>query len=163
MTTLSVLIASLERRTLARAIESAVGADEVLVDVNKDGDGGNAGRNRLMPQATGDWLLFMDDDDVYAPDAIPYIRQQVSKLKIPCIFRMQYADGRKLWRQGVPSPALALGNVGTPMIVVPNDPARLGQWVGHGCGDFRFIWETVGKYDGHVVWDRGVIALVRPR
>ena len=53
---------------------------------------------------------------------------------------------------GVP---LVCGNVGTPMIVVPNLPARLGKWGDHYAGDFDFVKSTIALAPGRendIVW-----------
>ncbi len=112
-----------------------------------------------MGDATGSHLAFLDDDDVFLPGAIDAMRQ--AACTSPVIFRMRYShDGRELWQDQ----DLRAGNVGTPMIFVPNRPALLGTWAGWGsdtCGDFRFIYETVEKM-GEPVWNETVVALIRP-
>lgn len=157
---LSVIVASCGRATLERTRESIwsqlVGGDEILVDINRDSPGGGRARNRQMALAEGDWLCFCDDDDIWAPDAAKHIRAGVMEAPgRPHIFRMQRKNDT-LWRE----PVLKYGNVGTPMIVVPNGP--LGRWgETYGRDDWAFITSTV-EILGDPVWHTDVIALIRP-
>jgi len=157
------------KRTLA-SIEIRPG-DEVLVigDVPREphshpqisylliesgDDWGATERNVGMECANGDILSFMDDDDVYLPRARDLLEQ--ASRDLPTIFRMRLVNGDVIWKQQ----ALECGNVGTPMIVVPNDPVRLGRWSSRYICDYDFImscrWPTVQ-------WNPNIIAQVRPQ
>src|SRR5205085_10755047 len=61
-------------------------------------DFGGSQRNRGMDEARGDYLLFMDDDDVFTPCAIQTIRAALQEAPDrPHLFRMRYAaSGRVL-------------------------------------------------------------------
>lgn len=110
--------------------------------------------------ATGTHLLNQDDDDVCRPGAIEDIRQALSAAPDrPHIFRMATLhDGRVLWR----AKAIEHGNVGTPMIVVPNAAGRLGRWGNFHGGDLAFLTETLSFYPDGPVWREEVIADVWP-
>ena len=161
----SVIVPTCGRRTLGRTLESIhsqmVPGDELLVDANCDPWGDHA-RERMMAKATGTWLLFMDDDDVYASGALDLVRTAIEPERHAMhIFRMAYQDlgGRTLWTDR----EIHYGNVGTPMVVVPNIPAKLGRWseFNHYGGDFDFIQSTARQMP--VEWHEDVIAIVRPR
>lgn len=184
--TLSVIIPTLGRMTLARTLASIraqqrVEGDEVLVV--QDGpasestrrivaeagvgryiatgvearDFGSTPRNRGMDEARGDLLLFMDDDDVYRPGAFEAIRSAAARHPgRPMMFRNWVKVlGRTRWADKTVRPV----NVGTPMFVVPNVPARLGRWPGYRGEDFAFIHATLRKWPvGALVWEPFIIA-----
>lgn len=179
MKKVSFIIPTIGRETLVRTLQSIemMPNDEVLIlgDVYKIQDivpkeicnkenvyclhvtpGKNWGateRNIGMSVATGDLLSFMDDDDVYAPEARTFIEQAV--LGHPTIFKMRMPSGLVLWQEQ----RLYCGNVGTPMIVVPNDPLRLGRWSNRYICDYDFIssckWSELS-------WNENIICQVKP-
>jgi glycosyltransferase involved in cell wall biosynthesis len=162
MTRLSIIVASSGRPTLSRTVESIVTqmqpGDELLVDVNNDAPWGHAARNRLMPRATGDFLLFLDDDDAYLPYAFDAVRSAIGQNPGRIhMFRMRYPDERELWS----TQKIECGNVSTQMVVVPNKTNLLGQWGGRYEGDFDFIASTCSQM-GEPVWCGETITLVRP-
>lgn len=123
---------------------------------------GHAPSNAGYLVASGTHILRIDDDDVYVPGALNVVRRVVSGQpdKI-AIFRMRAVVKRYLydviWRE----PTIALGNVGTPMIVVPNLKGRVGTWGETYCGDLEFICTTVEKHpdrQGGIVWSEEIIA-----
>jgi len=158
---ISVIVPTIGRETLDRALESAAVADEVIVERNQDGDHGYAARMRGMARATGTHLAFLDDDDVYAPGAIETMR--AAACDRPVIFRMDDPTHGIIWKRK----ALDFGNVGTPMFLVPNEPDRLGRWEpyapGLKCpgGDFMFISDCAETM-GAPVWREEVVAIVAP-
>lgn len=121
------------------------------------GDWGSTERNIATPLAKGRYLAHIDDDDVYAPghralmDAA--MREAPDRL---AIFKMRYPNGYTLWKE----PAIRWGNVGTPMLFMPNIPAQLGRWgEAQDCGDLRFM-QTM-KFPAHeIAWRSAVIAHV---
>jgi hypothetical protein len=74
------------------------------------------------------------------------------------VFRMKW-DREILWRL----PELAEKNVGSPMVLVPNLPGRIGSWLTRDRyeSDFDFISECV-ELQGEPIWHRHVIAIVNP-
>ena len=96
----------------------------------------------------------MDDDDVFTPDALAAIRGGIAEHpERVLLFRMDNY-GTLLWRDR----AIRYGNVGTPMVVVPNDNARLPSW---RFGDYEFICDSCKRL-GEPVWRDEVVAVVRP-
>lgn len=106
-------------------------------------------RNKAMHAATGDWISSMDDDDVYTQGALVRVRYHIGRNPgRPLIFRMVAPWGETLWRTNGKwrRKPVSLRNVGTPMIVVPNDPERLGVWGYQRNGDWDFVRTTLEKY-----------------
>lgn len=119
---------------------------------------GDSLRNLALTQARGDWLLFMDDDDVYTPGAFDVIRQSVAGTEGLHLFRMRYPEGRTLWEK----PEVIRGNVSTITIAVPRR-GPLGRWGPvKTSGDYGFCESTLAANGGQVAWHEEVIALVRP-
>lgn len=183
----SIIVPTCGRRSLARTLESIrrqppEPGDEVLViadgpepvaeelfdrsglpgryvETAATRDWGGTQRNRGMDLATGDYLLFMDDDDVFAAGALATVRAALAAAPgLPHLFRMRYPDGGVLWTDRV----LRLGNVSTQMLAWPNRPdlARWDQLHGH---DYRFLVNNLGLWPpGSLVWREEVVALIRP-
>ncbi|HMC90062.1 MAG TPA: glycosyltransferase family A protein, partial [Gemmataceae bacterium] len=124
-------------------------------------DLGASQRNHGMDLAHGDYLLFMDDDDSFAPGAFAAIRAAVMQAPgRPHLFRMRFArDGKVLWRER----KVQVGNLGTPMIVFPNRPSRLARWTRSVTHDYRFVAESLALWPPEaLVWRDEVIAVIRP-
>ena len=125
---------------------------------------GHPQRNAGMEAATGRWLAWMADDDIYTQlsvDAIArqVVRQEASGDPCPLLFRVKMNQYRTLvW--GAPG-HIMIGNVDAECIVTPNDPARLGRWAMEYTGDFDFIRDTVESF-GRCRWVEDVIAIARP-
>jgi glycosyltransferase involved in cell wall biosynthesis len=185
VTKLSIVIPTLGRPSLERALASCAGADEIIVALDHSRGivklplkrlplnarciegrwgvtGGHAGRVAGIKLATGTHLAFMDDDDVYNPGAIQLMREAACDR--PVIFRMSHYMHGVLWRE----PVVEFGNVSTQMYVVPNDPARLGTWTPHKPswrepgGDYTFIAECIEKM-GEPIWREEIISTIRPQ
>ena len=75
----------------------------------------------------------------------------------PSLFRMRYPDGRTLWAD----PVLRCGNVGTAMMLLPNDPTKLGRWTTRYEGDFDFLASMTWAV-ADIAWRPIVIAEVQP-
>lgn len=154
-----MVVPTIGRPTLEQALRSADGADETIV-LSDPSPGRTANSNGLRDQgiakASGDWILFMDDDDRFVPGVFDWLRD----LLTPGwhIFRMRYRNGLTLWTD----PSIHMGNVGTPMIVVPNRP-DLPRWADHDVyeGDFHFA-VACRELLGEPTWHEQVIAEIRP-
>jgi glycosyltransferase involved in cell wall biosynthesis len=179
---LSVIVPTLGRDTLAATLESIVPqlaqGDEVIVvadgpqptaaaivrtirsdDVRYFAHGpthvkGNSQRNAGIAGATGDYLLFMDDDDVYVAGALDMIRDAArAEAGRSFVFRMDNY-GTILWR----ARRLSYGDVGTPMFVAPNVRGAVPSW---RDSDYDFACDFVARH-GPPVWREEVVAVVRP-
>lgn len=136
-----------------------------LAHAGEDHCWGHPQRNAGMRAATGEWLAWMADDDIYTQGAFEAIhrnieRQEASGDPCPLLFRvkMNQYGGRFVW--GAPG-HIQIGNIDAECIVTPNDPARLGTWAMAYTGDFDFIRDTVAAY-GRCRWVEDVIAIARP-
>jgi len=112
-----------------------------------------------MHLAKGAYILHLDDDDCYAPDAVASVRRAISEsIGSVFLFQMQYIDGRILWDRR----EIAFGNVGTPMIAHPRE-AKRGTWGSFVGGDHQFIRDTIlMNPDRDLCWIPRVIALIAP-
>ena len=115
-------------------------------------------RSRVLPLAQGEYVLYFDDDDSFAPDALDHVRDAICKSPGAIfLFQMRYVNGRVLWSE----PRVACGNGSTQMIVHPREIIP-GDWGQFYVGDFQFIAQTVERNpDREVQWVPQVIALIR--
>lgn len=167
---ISFIVASLGRPSLVdtlRFIETRPG-DEILVvgsmgdavdprvrliPCSPGGDWGHTERNYATPMARGQYLAHIDDDDVYVPGVRALMEDAIRKTPaLPVLFRMQYPCGLVLWHD----PVLRCGNVGTPMMLIPNMPSRLGTWGSFVGGDCHFL-ETMEWKPEEIVWRPEVV------
>lgn len=161
--TFSIIVPTSGRPTLQRTLASLAPqiehGDELIVTRRDDAPWGHAARDEAMKRAAGSHLWFMDDDDAAAEGALAAIREAVAqKPDAVHIFRMR--GPRRVYNS---EPEVRVGHVGTPMIVVPNEPGKLGRWDGHGYeGDGHFAVETVALRGNEPVFHDTIVALIRP-
>ena len=113
---------------------------------------GQPQRQRGQAAARGHWLAWLQDDDLWEPDALAAIRP-FFRYRRPLLFRAETRLGGTVWRE----PRLELGNVDANCLVVPNEPARLGRWGLSYNGDYDMICETVAAW-GDCAWPSPLIA-----
>ena len=168
--TISFIVPTLGRDTLIRtlaSIETHPG-DEILILRQTEpipNDVGNSLRNKGMDMATGGYLAFIDDDDVYVPGHRNVMAKAIASNTHhrPIIFRMQYHDGSIVWKK----PEFLVGNFGTPTLLVPNIKSHLISWPtdpkykGTKVGDFHFM-DKLKWSRTHFIWREEIIAHVRP-
>jgi len=149
-------------RTLSSITHQLLPGDELIVEHDDTGDWGATPRTRGMRQATGTYLLWMDDDDVYHPSGLARVRNAiVANPGRPLMFQMRRASHLQdvLWS----GKDLVQGNVSTQMFVVPNDKSKLGVWGCEYTGDYEFIKSTLSYYHSEsLVWIPEIIAIWRP-
>lgn len=117
--------------------------------------------NHALPLATKDAIAFLDDDDIYTPNAIAAMREGLAKHPgRPLLFRMRSYWDKLIWSE----PKIEYGNIGSPCIVLPNDQQRLGRWWNGRGADFEFLRQTLTKYppESHVFCD-SVVCECRPK
>lgn len=172
---ISFIVATLGRpslRATLRSIETLPG-DEILVVGHAEphylqrpcirflpcppgGDWGHAERNYATPLARGQYVAHIDDDDTYVPGTRHLLEHAIRQTPgRPVLFRMRYPNGITLWSD----PVLRCGNVGTPMMLIPNRPTMLGNWGSFVGGDCHFL-ETMKWTPDDIVWRPEVIALL---
>jgi hypothetical protein len=143
-------------RSTLRSIETWPG-DEVLVVGNVEeqtrvsngvtwryvpcapgGDWGHSERNFATPLAQGRYIAHVDDDDIYVPGVRKLMANAIEMTPgRPVLFRMQFPNGITLWQDK----EVRCGNVGTPMMLIPNMPTKLGTWRSYVGGDCSFLEE----------------------
>lgn len=122
---------------------------------------GHPQRNAGIAAATGDFLVFIDDDDAFLPSAFADIRQALRERAEPQphLFKFIAPDRRVLWQRE----AVAEGDIGGRQFVVPNIPGRLGIWSDRYNGDYDFVRSTLDLWpEGSAVWRKEVIGIARP-
>ena len=159
--TISFIIPTIGRESLKDTLASveAWPGDEVLA-IQHDPPSGNYGQAEKQEdtdKAKCDYLAFIDDDDVYVTGHRKIMAQALEENvdNNPVLFKMQYPSGHILWD----APELRCGNVGLPMILIPNIKDRLPKWGWQRFQDFRFIdgWQWPRR---KIVWRPEVIALL---
>jgi len=119
---------------------------------------GNRQRQQGMTLATGDYLMFCDDDDVLVPNALTIVRKSASLWPgRPMLFQFIDRNGLVLWQR----PIVTQGNISTAQIVFPNRPEYLGNWGDRYEGDLDFIQSTLAKWPGGesvLVWRPNILA-----
>jgi len=124
-------------------------------------DWGHSERNFAQSHAKGRYLANLDDDDVFAPGARALMADAMETTPDqPVIFRMRYPNGFTLWhRSHFFGDSIEGGNVGTPMMFMPNDRTKLGHWGHCYTGDFEFLKSCKWRPEEYV-WRAEVIALI---
>ena len=125
---------------------------------------GHCQLNHGMKHATGDYLVYMDDDDVFAHGAWNAIRETIAQRTVvgPILFQFKTSTGGILWQ--IPGSDLAHGRIGGHCLVQPNDPERMGFFSCEYAGDLTAIQDACQNW-GHdkVLWMPHVISIARPR
>jgi len=160
MSTISFIIPTVGRPSLAAALASIErwAGDEVTVVQHTPPSGrwGNPERQQGTAHATGEYLAYLDDDDVYVPGHRELMQQAINEgvPDVPILFRIRYPSGRTIWqRKWVKN-----GNVSAQMILVPNRKDMLHHWHSkQRFADFHFInqWQWPAKA---IKWRPEVIA-----
>lgn len=162
--TFSVIVPTLGRATLEHALSSAIyecgPGDEIIVAGDGDPPGvadlcaalgvaylptmetrdlGCSQRAAALEVATGDYVLFLGDDDQYARGAFTYIREFLVRGWI-CLQQLFHVPGDRV----IEGPDEYCDG----MLVVPNEPERFGPWWNVHGGDRRFVQETIENFGG---------------
>lgn len=185
--TFSIIVPTCGRRTLKRTLLSMRGQltidDEVLVvgdgpqpraqavveslgwpplryiEGPQTGCFGNSQRMLGIAAATGDYLVFIDDDDTFTSDAINMMRLAVEEQPGKAfMWRFVDRNGGVLWRNAI----VTMGNVGTPCICFPAERGRLGKWEEVYEGDFHYIRSTLNHFaPSEIVWRQEIVQVAR--
>ena len=158
---LSILLPSSGRSTLQRLVVSVVPqlapGDELMIDLGPGGCWGYPARERLTQKATGNHLLWNDDDDVYTDDALELVRAGIAQDPAAVhLFSMESWWGELLWREQT----IFEGNVAAQMVVMPRELAQACSWGNEYAADCAYIEEAATL--APVVWHREVIVKCRP-
>ena len=113
--------------------------------------------NEGMRHATGDYLVFIDDDDCFPDGALDAIRRAAAEQPSPRPLMFRFWS-RRHGMYLPPRHEVKESAIGGHAIVVPNIPTRLGQWGERYAGDFDFIVETLALWPDGPAWYDDVIA-----
>lgn len=116
--------------------------------------------NHGIAQATGEYLVFIDDDDVFARGALAAIRRAIGEQPQPRPLMFKFFAAR-LGRTLPETHAVVESAIGGHCLVAPNAPGRLGQWSCRYGGDFDWIVSTLACWPEGPAWYDDVIALAR--
>lgn len=123
------------------------------------GDWGARARNFGVDLAKKAYIAFMDDDDQYLPGAFAFIKNAIKTFPgDPFMFRMIHGKSM-LWTRN----DLAVGNVSSQMVVVPNIKKKLGRFTSRYEGDFDFIKSTADLYATDYdpfIWREEIISIL---
>lgn len=136
------------------------------IQTPRTGGFGAVQRDAGIMQATGDYLIFLDDDDVLVDGVLPVVREIVAETPGALfLFRCRFygygaiPDGTVLWRDN----EIRDGNVGSGMIVCPNK-RNLPRWAAHGVlrynADFTFLRDVA--QESQVIWRQEILQITRP-
>lgn len=136
------------------------------IQTPKTGGFGAVQRDAGIAQATGDYLIFLDDDDVLVDGILSVVREIVAETPGALfLFRCRFygygaiPDGTVLWRDN----EIRDGNVGSGMIVCPNK-RNLPRWAAHGVlrynADFTFLRDVA--QESQVIWRQEILQITRP-
>lgn len=127
---------------------------------------GNGQRDAGLRIAKGSHLCFLDDDDVYRPEALSRFRDAADLAPHAVhVFKAEWgpghhAHGYVLWRDR----AFVEQNVATPMVVYPNDRGHMPLWMDSNdrgtVSDFGWMVTALGTR--RVEWHEKLVATVRP-
>lgn len=113
--------------------------------------------NEGMRHATGDYLVFIDDDDCFPDGALDAIRRAADEQPAPRPLMFQFYS-RRHDRVLPPRHEVRESAIGGHAIVVPNIPDKLGQWGERYAGDYDFIVTTLEHWPDGPAWYDDVIA-----
>ena len=188
---LSVIVPTINRESLVRTLVSVRDnglhdSDEVIVVVDGDrtefaercvtesgitatvvctgdrsNDWGRTARELGQSLASRDYLLWMDDDDIYADNALLIVRREASDNPgAMFVFQMRDIDGALI--RSTQHPKIVVTEVSTQMFVCPRS-ATLGSWGSSHEGDFEFIHSTISLNPlKSVHYPHEVICIARP-
>lgn len=136
------------------------------IQTPRTGGFGAVQRDAGILDAVGDYLIFLDDDDVLTDGVLGCVRGIVAETPGALfLFRSRYygygaiPDGTVLWADN----EIRDGNVGTGMIVCPRRP-NLPRWAAHGVlrynADFTFVRDV--EAESKVIWRQEILQITRP-
>jgi len=116
--------------------------------------------NHGIAQAAGEYLVFIDDDDVFARGALAAIRRAIGEQTAPRPLMFKFFAAR-LGRTLPETRAVVESGIGGHCLVAPNVPGQLGAWTCRYGGDFDWIVSTLALWPIGPAWYDDVIALAR--
>lgn len=161
-------------RNLVRHIPFDNGGCHSNNESTRPGKGGPE-KDAGFAAARGDYILTIDDDDIYMKDALQEARRAVVNYPGRLhVFRMQYGienqwmaplrrqiGGR--WEMGFEDKGVIMGNVGGSMYIYPKIPNAPQHSRGGTIGDEDFYtFLAYGKILGAPIWHDRAWSIIRP-
>jgi hypothetical protein len=107
------------------------------------GNYGHGLRNFYQGRLEGDYIHHMDDDDLYLPDTIPQVRNEIkANLGKIIICKFYGLDGLVVGRERL----ISMGQIGTPSGFLPNEPSKFATWPLWYGGDSEFYEKTCKNF-----------------
>ena len=149
------------------AVAEPFGCRVIGVDAGRHTWGHDQLNKGLELAAPGAYIVFMDDDDVFAPDALAGVRAAVERDERDGARRLHFWQFLTPWRSILPVwPDLREARVGGHCIVTPNDAGMVGRFGSEYNGDWGYIRDTLalwgGVDGGRVAFHPSLIAITRP-
>lgn len=107
--------------------------------------------------ATGDYLIFIDDDDCFPAGALDSVRRAIAAQSSPRPLMFRFWSERH-GRTLPPDHYVQESAIGGHAMVVPNIPDKLGRWGERYAGDYDWIVSTLAHWPDGPAWFDDVIA-----
>jgi glycosyltransferase involved in cell wall biosynthesis len=118
---------------------------------------GHSQRMAGLERARGRYIMFINDDDAYAPNALVTIREAMDDHPGKIVIFKMDRIGILYWRR----PELRQGDVSVQMYLVPNIPEKVGSMTNpiRYESDYDFIVQTVELQGTEPLWRDEIIVI----
>ena len=106
----------------------------------------------------GDFIFHGDDDDIYTPNAMIYIRKYVCNPTTLYLFNLYFKDMKT---ETFYKNKLEISHISTPSGIIPKEINKLGIWGNRYEGDFDF-YKSIEDKVYRVQYQDEVIYIIRP-
>ena len=106
----------------------------------------------------GDFIFHGDDDDIYTPNAMIYIRKYVCNPTTLYLFNLYFKDMKT---ETFYKNKLEISHISTPSGIIPKEINKLGIWGDRYEGDFDF-YKSIEDKVYRVQYQDEVIYIIRP-
>ena len=107
----------------------------------------------------GDFIFHGDDDDIYTPNAMIYIRKYVCNPTTLYLFNLYFKD---IKTETFYKNKLEISHISTPSGVIPKEINKLGIWGDRHGGDFDF-YKSIEDKVYRVQYQDEAIYIIRPQ